>query len=780
MAQTTAAQFDKAMYQAALAFYGLPPNYKRAFKRVQRTDKATGQPLYKANGEPDTTLIGANASYASTHSEAVWVQVNTPHDSVVTAKGNPKRAYNKEIKRLANIVLDFEYPQNPACAHRIGIALAHYLEQHGLAEPGLPVEDSGGGCHIVLPLPPNELTEETAERWNAAVRSVVKKHIEPEFQRLVAAEQVEMDLSGFDISRVLSAPGTWRPPNPKKPDCEALRQGYLRRWLAPYTNGVYPERRECAKLADLIRAEYAQLNEPAAPHKDPLQGPTSSQWLAEYAAKHPNSDRSAHFQSLVNAIRLKYGKAMVWMLKDDINALSGGKYNGRLDEEIKRSLSTAGTSEAHQTSARQHIMLDRLCDLQRKELPDIRWAIEPILPEGLTILAGSPKMGKSWLALAVLAAIAAGGVALGQYPVEQGEVLYIALEDGEKRLKNRANTVLGNALASPDFYYKTEWPRLDEGGLAELERILGEHPRMRLVCIDTWARFKPRPHGGRANQYDEDYEAVGPLQSLASQKGVSIVIVDHVRKQESEDPVDMISGTHGKSGGVDGFLVLYRKRQEDDARLFVYGRDVEQDDELQLSFNRECATWTVKGNVGSDTVAPTAARQEILDELAKHEDGLTCKELTRALGRDKESTVRNLIAKMREKVILENGRFILVSMHSKRSNHSKDSKRSNHSKTAEQVDSEPEVTTPSYGVTTAEPGSVVTSEPVIAAPVEPMQSNGHQKVTTLATLTTHVSKELPHCTLFSCLGGPNRTQWRLSGYYCPVHGGMIDEEGRPI
>ncbi len=96
---------------------------------------------------------------------------------------------------------------------------------------------------------------------------------------------------------------------------------------------------------------------------------------------------------------------------------------------------------------------------------------------------------------------------------------------------------------------------------------------------------------------------------------------------------------------------------------------------------------------------------------------------------------------MHDKVYLEDRRFILISMRSKRSNHSKDSKRSNHSKMAENADSGPEVTTPYYGVTTAEPGSVVTSEPVIDTPVEPMQSNGHQQIATLTTVTTLAPKE---------------------------------------
>lgn len=100
----------------------------------------------------------------------------------------------------------------------------------------------------------------------------------------------------------------------------------------------------------------------------------------------------------------------------------------------------------------------RLADLQHEQLPEIRWAIDPILPEGVTILGGKPKLGKSWLALTLQVAIAEGGAALGKYPVERGEVLYISLEDNKKRLQKRTNTLLQSLRVeaiSPDLYYTT-------------------------------------------------------------------------------------------------------------------------------------------------------------------------------------------------------------------------------------------------------------------------------------------------------------------------------------
>src|SRR5436190_85033 len=321
--------------------------------------------------------------------------------------------------------------------------------------------------------------------------------------------------------------------------------------------------------------------------------------------------------------------------------------------------------------------IQRLQDLQKTILPETKWAIDPLLPEGVTILGGKPKLGKSWLALSMQLAISSGGAALGKYPVERGEVLYISLEDNDKRLQKRSNQLLRNALASPDFYYTTEWPRLNEGGYELIEEYINEHPSLKLIVIDPWARIKPKTNTHQSQQYDDDYEAITPLQKLAGEKGISILVIDHMRKTEAEDPLDMIAGSVGKTGAVDGFLLLYRKRGESDARLFVTGRDIEEEQELRLSFNQEASMWTVKGDADDVTLASTPQQQEILDALAQAEHGLTVKALAEKLEKN-VNTTRNLLQKLRNhhQVTLKNNVYSIVTIVSR----SKDSNHSNHSK----------------------------------------------------------------------------------------------------
>src|SRR5690606_4426019 len=78
-----------------------------------------------------------------------------------------------------------------------------------------------------------------------------------------------------------------------------------------------------------------------------------------------------------------------------------------------------------------------LAELYAADFPPPHFVVPDLLPAGLTILAGRPKLGKSWLALQMTAAVGAGQTVLDQ-PAEGGRVLYLALEDTPGRLKDRA------------------------------------------------------------------------------------------------------------------------------------------------------------------------------------------------------------------------------------------------------------------------------------------------------------------------------------------------------
>jgi hypothetical protein len=249
-------------------------------------------------------------------------------------------------------------------------------------------------------------------------------------------------------------------------------------------------------------------------------------------------------------------------------------------------------------------------ELMSTVIPPVEWAIPDILPASVTFLAGKPKLGKSWMALGFGIAVASGGVALGSRRVEQGECLYLALEDNRRRLQKRLRKLLTDGEAPPArLHFETEWPRIGEGGIKDLDAWLEDHPDCRLVIIDTLARFKPRSTGRRA-QYDEERDAVDPLAPLADKHNVAILLVHHLREAQSDDPLDMIHGTAGLTGGVDGALVLKRKRGDADAYLTIDGRDIEENAELALKWSQQAATWTIMGDAEEYRISQT--RRDIL------------------------------------------------------------------------------------------------------------------------------------------------------------------------
>ena len=288
-------------------------------------------------------------------------------------------------------------------------------------------------------------------------------------------------------------------------------------------------------------------------------------------------------------------------------------------------------------------------ELMRMQLPETKWAVKGLLPEGLDILAGKPKLGKSWLAFNLAVAIAAGGVALGTIEVEAGDVLYLALEDTKRRLQSRLRKLLSmqNSAAPVRLTLATAWPRADKGGLEALGQWLDAHRDARLVIIDTWARFR-RVRVTRGNEYEADYADAVEVKELADRHGVAVLPLHHCRKMEAADPFDEVSGTLGLTAGADAILVLRRARSQADATLHVTGRDVEED-ELALRWDAAFAHWSILGNAQDYRI--TQEQQEVINELKKHGAKMKPAEMAVVLGK-KHNTVKVLMWRMAEKGLL--------------------------------------------------------------------------------------------------------------------------------
>ncbi len=228
--------------------------------------------------------------------------------------------------------------------------------------------------------------------------------------------------------------------------------------------------------------------------------------------------------------------------------------------------------------------------LMNTEFAEPRWAVPGLLAEGLNLLVGAPKLGKSWLCLGLGLAVASGGRALGKIEVEQGDVLYAALEDTPRRLQSRLTSVLGRDPAPARLNITTA---LSRGGQAIelLDGWLDDHPQARLVIVDTLAKVRP-PADGRQSVYEGDYAAIGALKALADQRGVCVLVVHHTRKAAADDVIDEVSGSTGITGAADGIIVAKRARNTAEAVLSVTGRDIAEA-EYGMSWWAERCQWTL-------------------------------------------------------------------------------------------------------------------------------------------------------------------------------------------
>jgi hypothetical protein len=280
-------------------------------------------------------------------------------------------------------------------------------------------------------------------------------------------------------------------------------------------------------------------------------------------------------------------------------------------------------------------------ELLATDFPEPRWAVPGVVPEGCILLAGPPKVGKSWLTLGLGLSVAAGGKALGRIDVDAGPVLYLALEDTPRRLKGRLVKMLAGDPAPDDLTLATTCPSLPDGGDKKVAGWLDQHPDARLVVVDVFTRMRgPRPPGPSA--YEADYAAVAQMKAIADTYGVAIVLVVHVRKADAEDFLETVSGTNGLAGAADAVAVLRRPRGKADGALHVTGRDVDEAT-YALRFGADLGAWQLlDGPATQHLVGDTRAAILAAVEFAP---GAGPRQLADAAGLEHD-TVRQTVRRM--------------------------------------------------------------------------------------------------------------------------------------
>lgn len=276
--------------------------------------------------------------------------------------------------------------------------------------------------------------------------------------------------------------------------------------------------------------------------------------------------------------------------------------------------------------------------LDAQVFPPTQWAVPGLIPEGFGLFTGPPKVGKSWLALSIGLAVAAGTQALGKINTGHPRpVLYLALEDGHKRLQWRARKLLrGRSIPANLDVVTTATPAQIMPLLsAWLDKHEGENP---LVMLDTLGKVMPPSFPGES-AYQRDYRVGGHLKGIVDEHvGACLLVVHHVRKMSGEDWMDSTSGTNGLNGSADFTLNLHRKRNEDTGLLRVTGRDV-QENEYAVAVDD--GTWTLDGDDLTAAAEQAMSEREssnlgdvsmrVLEYVKAQDRPVTAKEVSEAL-----------------------------------------------------------------------------------------------------------------------------------------------------
>ena len=229
-------------------------------------------------------------------------------------------------------------------------------------------------------------------------------------------------------------------------------------------------------------------------------------------------------------------------------------------------------------------------ELSEKDIPQVEPLVDNFLPgKGVFLFCGSSKIGKSWMALQLGFKITTG-TPLWHFDTVKKDVMYLCLEDGERRLQER---MFKMSKQYPDeFHYATKANLIGKGLEEQLEHMLEDNPRVGLIIIDTFAAVRSLMAASvSTNPYNVEYQTINSLHNIAEEHDIVILLIHHVRKMKSEDPYEDILGTNGLFGASDGAFIFRKKDYADpDVQLHLKSRDMEER-VLTIRFDKNTYNW---------------------------------------------------------------------------------------------------------------------------------------------------------------------------------------------
>lgn len=278
-------------------------------------------------------------------------------------------------------------------------------------------------------------------------------------------------------------------------------------------------------------------------------------------------------------------------------------------------------------------------ELLDAQYPEPTWVVDKLIPDGFTILAGPPQAGKSWLVLGLAAACAVGGRAWGHYSVQPMHVLYVGLEESERRLQKRYMKIGGMPTDNLMFY--TDFPKGPDG-ISYLHKHLEFNPQTKLVIIDPLIHFMPA--GVDFNQYSEVYPVLDQIVKLAREHDISVIAVHHSTKRNIGKGLNML-GSQAFRAAADS-TVTFERRATGEAGAFLEGegRDIESW-EIALQFDDNIG-WKYLG--AGDDFRASDLQKAIIEALEEADDPLKAHELAQIVD-ENPGSVRVMLSRLYKK-----------------------------------------------------------------------------------------------------------------------------------
>jgi len=271
------------------------------------------------------------------------------------------------------------------------------------------------------------------------------------------------------------------------------------------------------------------------------------------------------------------------------------------------------------------VSADEVMDMQFESNPML---IDQLMGKGLHILAGTSKIGKSWMALDFVCKVSRGEEVWG-LKTQKSDVLYLCLEDNYPRIQERLMSVTNGEYGNIDFVTST--PYTGDELLEEISDYLAIHPAVRFVVIDTFQKMRDDTPSN--NQFAKDYKDICAIKAVADRFEITILLIHHTRKEESEDPFGELSGTMAINAGADTTMILKRRSINDPSgTLYFRGRDV-MEQSFELRFDKDATRWEFVSRSNEDTFKKKEPLLELIDQLLREKGGFsgTATELYQAL-----------------------------------------------------------------------------------------------------------------------------------------------------